>query len=215
MPRPKNNLFFGLGPKLTNEQKIYLDSIFDHQLTIVNAASGTGKSTLAVGAAKLLNKPLYYIFSPVEEQTMGFTPGSVEEKEQKYIQPLLDALLEINEEPSQVVYKEENIEAIKQGKVWVYPKSHVFTRGINIKDATVIIDEAQNFTKSELKKVLTRIHDSCKVIVIGHEGQIDLENPRDSGFKRVLEHFETEDYAKICKLTTNFRGKLAQRADLL
>lgn len=214
MPLPESaELFFGL--TLTDEQRKYVDSIFDYQLTIVNAKAGTGKTTLAVGAAKILGKPLVYIFAPVEEKRMGYRPGSQTTKEREYLQPLKDALMEINESPEKVVYNEENIEAQKSGHVWVYPMSHTFARGINLKDKTVIITEAQNFTISELKKVLTRIHDSCTVIIEGHDGQCDLPDPKKSGFVPYLEHFRNEPYANVVELTKNFRGKLAQHADEL
>jgi phosphate starvation-inducible PhoH-like protein len=213
LPLPKSaELFYGL--KLTDEQRVYVDSIFDNQITIVNAKAGTGKTTLAVGAAKILNKPLYYIFSPVEEDALGYTPGEVEDKESKYIVPLLDALKEIKEDHRFALYREANPEHI-QKVAWVFAKSHVFVRGSNIKNATVIIDESQNMTKGELKKVLTRIHDSCKVIMIGHDGQCDLDKPEKSGFVPYLEHFENEPYAQVVELTKNFRGRLARHADEL
>ncbi|MCI1763658.1 PhoH family protein [Heyndrickxia oleronia] len=215
MPLPKDHLFFNLGSKLTNEQKEYVDSIFDNQFTIVNAKAGTGKTTLAVAVAKLLSKDLYYIFSPVEERTMGFRPGDQREKEASYITPLKDALLEINESPERVIYDPDKPELLKRGEVWVYPMSHVFARGMNLKNATIIIDEAQNFTRGELKKILTRIHDDCTVIMIGHDGQNDLSKPEKSGFLPYIEHFKNEPYVKICKLTHNFRGKLATHADEL
>ena len=116
-------------------------------MTIVNARSGTGKTTLAVGSAKIIGKPLVYVFSPVEEGKMGFRPGTQQEKEAEYCQPLKDALLEINENPSQVIFDESNIDQLKAGHVWVYPKSHVFARGTNIKDSTVIIEESQNLSQ--------------------------------------------------------------------
>lgn len=222
MPLPKDNLLFGFGSKLTDEQKIYVDSIFDYQLTMVNARSGTGKTSLAVACAKIIGKDLYYIFSPVEEGAMGYRPGSQEEKESDYLSALKDALLEIDENPIQVIYREDFLadqkskkkmtDALKNGTVWVYPKTHTFVRGMNIKDATVIIDESQNFTKLELKKVLTRIHDNCKVIMIGHTGQIDICDG-DSGFAEYIEHFKDEEYANLCELSWNFRGKLAHHAD--
>jgi phosphate starvation-inducible protein PhoH and related proteins len=215
MPLPKNNLLFGFEPKLTDEQREYVNSIFDNQLTIVNARSGTGKTTLAVACAKIIGKPLVYIFAPVEEKRMGYRPGSQTEKEREYLQPLKDALMEINEPPEKVIYSEENIEAQKAGHVWVYPMSHTFARGINLKDKTVIIAEAQNFTRGELKKVLTRIHDSCTVIIEGHDGQCDLPDPKKSGFVPYIEHFRDEPYCKVIELTKNFRGRLAQKADEL
>jgi phosphate starvation-inducible protein PhoH and related proteins len=215
MPLPEHNLLFGFEPKLTEEQREYVDSIFDNQMTIVNAKSGTGKTTLAVACAKIIGQPLVYVFSPVQEKAMGFRPGKQAEKEREYYQPLIDALLKINEVPARVLYDEDNPDALKAGHVWVYPKSHIFARGTNIEECTVIIDEAQNFTRGELKKLLTRIHDSAKVIMIGHVGQIDLPDPKKSGFAPYIEHFADEPYCKTVELSVNFRGKLAQHADEL
>lgn len=110
MPLPGNNLLYGYAPKLTEEQRRYVDSIFDNQLTIVNAKAGTGKTTLAVACAAVIGKPLTYIFAPVAERTMGFRPGSQSEKEAEYVEPLKDALLEIGENPSKVIYDEENVD---------------------------------------------------------------------------------------------------------
>jgi phosphate starvation-inducible protein PhoH len=215
MPLPKDSMLFGFEPKLTDEQRTYVDSIFDNQLTIVNARSGTGKTTLAVACAKLIGKPLVYIFSPVEEKKMGFRPGTQQAKEAEYLQPLKDALLEINEQPEKSVYNEENLEAMKNGHVWIYPMSHIFARGINLKDKTVIISESQNFSRGDLKKILTRIHDSCTVIIEGHTGQCDLPDAKKSGFAPYIEHFRGEEYANVIELSVNFRGKLARHADEL
>lgn len=213
MPRPKDSMFFGFADKMTKEQKIYVDSIFDKRVTFVNAKSGTGKTTLAVASAKLLGNDLVYIFAPVQERTMGFRPGNQNEKEKDYLVPLIDALKEINENPNKVIFNEENMDALKNGDVWVFPMSHVFARGTNIKGKTVIIDEAQNFTVKELRKILTRIHDDCKVIIIGHVGQIDLDKPSKSGFSKYIKHLGWRDYASVCELTVNFRGVLANDAD--
>lgn len=211
----RDTLFFGLGPMLTDEQEEYVDSIFQNQLTIVDARAGTGKTTLAVAAAKLLGKKLIYVFSPTEENKLGYRPGTTAEKEADYLQPLRDALIKINENPDKVIFNRDNPSAVKNGSVWVYPQSHVFARGVNFENCTVIIDEAQNFIVPDLKKVLTRIHDDCKVIVIGHTGQCDLNDPSLSGFPRLIEHFRTKPYAKICHLTKNFRGRLSTDADEL
>lgn len=215
MGLPKDNMLFGFAPKLTDEQRVYVDSIFDNQLTMVNARSGTGKTTLAVACAKIIGKPLVYIFAPVEEGVMGFRPGTQAEKEREYLQPLKDALLEIGENPTQVMHDDDNIDAMKAGRVWVYPKSHIFARGTNIKDSVVIIAEAQNFTKGELRKVLTRIHDDCSVVIEGHAGQCDLANPETSGFVPYIAHFADKPYAQTCALNWNFRGRLANDADEL
>src|SRR5690554_3261877 len=101
-------MLFGLRKTLTEEQEKYINSIFDNQLTIVNARSGSGKTTLAVACAKLLGLDLNYVFSPVAERKLGYSPGTIEEKEIKYIQPLKDALLTIGEPPDKVIYREDN-----------------------------------------------------------------------------------------------------------
>jgi phosphate starvation-inducible protein PhoH len=84
---------------------------------------------------------------------------------------------------------------------------------VNLENKIVIIDEAQNFTTEELKKVLTRIHDSCKVIVVGHTGQVDISGR--SGFARYIQHFSTADRCEVCELTINHRGWLSSYADNL
>lgn len=215
MGMPKDTMLYGFADKLTQEQREYVDSIFDNQVTIVNAKAGSGKTTLAVACAALLQKPLIYIFAPVEEGKMGFRPGTQQEKEAEYYQPLIDALYEIGENPTKVIYDAENVEALKRGDVWVYPKSHIFARGTNIKDSTVIIAESQNFTRGELKKILTRIHDNCTVIIEGHDGQNDLPNPNKSGFVPYIEHLSKYDFVKTVHLSKNFRGRLSTVADAL
>jgi hypothetical protein len=102
---------------------------------------------------------------------------------------------------------------------WIVAKSHIFMRGTNMKKVGVIIDEAQNWTIPQLKKTITRIHDDCHVVVIGHTGQIDLRKSSDSGFAKTIEHFSVGlplEHARdvgICELSKNFRGWLSTHAD--
>lgn len=216
MGLPKNNLLFGFEPKLTTEQRIYVNNIFDKKVVFVAARSGSGKTTLATACAKILGKDLVYIFSPVEEKTLGYRPGSTKEKESDYIIPLKDALLEINEDPNKAIFNEDADPIIlKKHEFWVYPMSHTFARGINLKNKTIIIDETQNFTRGELKKILSRIHDDCTVICIGDPHQCDLKDPKKSGFLPYLEHYRNEPYAAVCELTKNFRGKISAHAEEL
>lgn len=237
--RKEKDMFYGFRETLTDEQANYLDSIQNNQMTISNSVSGSGKTTLAVAMAHYLNKKLLYVFFPVEEDKMGFRPGNQQTKESSYYGPLQDALLKIGEDPKRCIKIEDeedeffnfvsrddriyrSLNKKKKQKqdphpeVWVEAKSHIFMRGTNIGedgDLVVIIDEAQNGTKHELKKVLTRIHDNAITVVIGHTGQIDLPNPEQSGFPRLIEHFSQKPYAKICNLTKNFRGRLSRDAD--
>jgi phosphate starvation-inducible protein PhoH len=215
-------LFFGLAEKFTEEQKDYVNSIYSDNYDIVfcNSPSGSGKTTLAVAAAKMLvaekrYEGLVYVFTPVEENKMGFRPGTQVEKENAYTLPLKQALIEIGEQPEKAIMNVEDAKAMKEGSYWVETMSEVFARGINLKNKVIIIDEAQNWTVDQLRKLLTRCHDSCKIIVIGHTGQIDLLDKSSSGFKKYINHYEPMPRAKVCVLTKNFRGWVANHADAL
>lgn len=228
MPLPSADTvpLYGLAKRMTDEQRVYADSTFDNRLTFVNAPSGTGKTTIAVACAKFRweqskenkerNKPrrfLYYIYSPVEEDKMGFRPGNTREKGEDYLQPLKDALLEVGEDPAQAIWHPSDDDSILRDCSWVIAIPHVFARGMNIKDADVILAETQNWTRGEMKKVLTRIHDSCTVVAEGHDGQCDLPESSTSGFVPYLEYMAQFEYVNVVKLTKNFRGQLAQDAD--
>lgn len=227
MPKrlPKDILLFGLATKMTAEQKVFADAIYSDESDIVfcNAAAGTGKTTVSVALAKLLKDEgryrdgLLYVFNPVEENKMGFRPGTQCEKEKEYTVPLDNALIEIGEQPAKARWVPDNAQENRKrlDSAWVEATTHIFARGTNQKNKVIIIDEAQNWTIAQLRKMLTRCHDSCKVIVIGHTGQCDLPNPADSGFEFYLEHFRNEPRAAVCTLTQNFRGWMARHADAI
>src|SRR5690606_32414740 len=99
---------------------------------------------------------------------------------------------------------------------WLKVESDTFLRGTNKQNAVVIIDEAQNFTVDQLKKVIYRVHDTCRLVVIGYRGQIDLKNKEISGFIRVIEELERHnEKVKVCNLTKNFSGWISSMADEL
>ena len=211
--------FYGL--ILDEHQQQFVNAIFDPEKTIVfcNAVAGTGKTTLAMGAANKLVKDnrndldgIVYIVSPYGEQKQGYLPGSVTEKSEVYFEPAYQAILTCGLNPFSDVCS-ESMTAKKKGNGYIKMLTHTFLRGVNLENKVVILDEAQNFTVAELKKVLTRIHDSCKVIVVGHTGQVDISG--NSGFARYIHHFSGEDRCSICKLTINHRGWLSSYADAL
>lgn len=206
---------------LDDEQASFVDAIKDLSKTIVfcDAPAGTGKTTLAMGAANILVQDrrneldgIVYIVSPYGEQKQGYLPGSITEKSEVYYEPAYQAMIEVGMNPNTDVCN-ESMTAKKRGEAFVKLLTHTYLRGTNLQKKVVILDEAQNYTISELKKVLTRIHDSCKVIVIGHTGQIDIRG--GSGFARYLEHFEGQERCAVCRLTTNHRGWLSTFADEL
>jgi predicted ribonuclease YlaK len=216
----KNHMFFGLD--LTDEQKLFRDAIYedDYNIIFCNASSGTGKTTIAIAVAKLLVSEgryngLKYVFSPVEESRLGYSSGTIEEKESKYLLPLHDALMTINELPEKCIASSVVNISKKSCTTWIEAVSHTFLRGSNISQKIVVLDELQNWTVPEIKKVLTRCHDNCKIICIGHCKQIDLKNKNHSGFEKYIKHFESQSKCKVCKLTRNFRGQIATHADLL
>lgn len=212
----KDVMLYGLRKKMTDEQEAMVASILNNRLTIVDAPAGTGKSTVAVAVAKYLyestGQKAVYLFGTPQERTMGFRPGSTSEKELDYVAPLIDALQECNEQdPLTVIQLSDDM--VGTDKTWVEARSHTFLRGTNLKGKTIIIEEAQNLTRGEMKKVLTRISDDCTVVMIGHHGQIDLPKEGSSGFIPYLDHFKGEDYCEVITLSKNFRGQLAQHAD--
>ena len=207
---------------LDEEQVAFVEAIKDLRKTIVfcNAAAGTGKTTLAMGAANILVQDkrneldgIVYIVSPYGEGKQGYLPGSITEKSEVYYEPAYQAMVECGMNPYADVDSKTISEKKKAGDGYVKLLTHTYLRGTNLKNKVVILDESQNYTVPELKKVLTRCHDSCKVIVIGHTGQIDISG--GSGFARYLMHFENEDRAAVCRLTTNHRGWLSTFADQL
>ena len=206
---------------LDDEQKAFVDAILDQNKTIIfcNAKAGTGKTTLAMGAANILVHDkrndldgIVYIVSPYGEGKQGYLPGSITEKSEVYYEPAYQAMNEAHMNP----YTDVCVDAMtakKKGDGFVKLLTHTYLRGTNLKNKVVILDESQNYTVAELKKVLTRCHDSCKVIVVGHTGQIDIRG--GSGFQKYLEHFEGQEKCAVCTLTTNHRGWLSTFADEL
>ena len=216
----KNHPFYGL--KLDEDQLIFRDAIWDPKNLIVfaNCKAGTGKTLIAVATANLLVQyglydGIIYVVSPVQEEKSGFLPGDADSKTKVYTAPLYDALAKLDINPYTAV-NQESIMNQKDGAGYIDCVSHLWLRGCNLENKICIIEESQNFYKDELKKVLTRITDTSKTIVIGHSGQCDLyHNPERSGFEPYIEHFKNEPYAQICNLTINHRGVVSTHADEL
>ena len=215
---PKN-AFYDM--TLDEDQAAFVKAIKDKNKTIIfcDAPAGTGKTTLAMGAANILVQDkrneldgIVYIVSPYGEGKQGYLPGSITEKSEVYYEPAYQAMIEVGMNPYTDVCSDA-MTAKRKGEGFVKMLTHTYLRGTNLQKKVVILDESQNYTVAELKKVLTRCHDSCKVIVIGHTGQIDIRG--GSGFQKYLEHFEGHEKTAVCKLTTNHRGWLSTFADEL
>lgn len=218
----ENHVFYGI--PLDDEQRIFRDAIWDKDniITICNARAGAGKTLISLAVADLLVQyglydEIVYVVFPTMEQKQGFIPGSPDEKNAPYMEPLIDALLTLNINPHTAIKSPNNPQAEKSGLSYINFISHTYLRGTNFEKKVIIIDEAQNGYIDELKKVLTRIHDDCKVILIGHTGQCDLyKHPENSGFAKYIKAFEKiqdDPRVAICNLTINHRGWLSQFCD--
>lgn len=220
---PKNLdecLFYGIN--LDEEQRAFANAIWNPENLIVfcDAKAGTGKTTIATGVANMLVQyglydGIVYIAAPVQEEKLGYMPGDIQSKTSQYFDSLYQALIKLNIQP-QTAINQLAVENMKNGTGYIDTITHVFLRGQNFENKVVIVEESQNMYTDELRKVLTRIHDNCKTIVIGHRGQCDLyHHPENSGFAKYIEHFKDEPYAQICTLTKNYRGKVSTHADAL
>jgi len=209
-----DHIFYGLN--LDEDQKKFRDSIWDPNniVTICNAKSGCGKTLIAVATSVLLCQygrynGIVYIVFPTQEQKQGFIPGDPTDKNAPYRQPLDDALMTLGLNPQDII-KGDNMSAIKEGRAFIDFTADTYLRGTNFENKVVIIDEFQNGYFDQCKKVLTRIHDNSRCIIIGHELQCDIvKHPERSGFRRYIDAFmkiKDDPRVSICELTTNHRG---------
>lgn len=211
--------FYGL--VLDEDQTKFVNAILNPDNTIIfcNSKAGTGKTTLAMGAADILVQykkydGIVYICSAYGESKQGYLPGSITEKSEVYFEPAYQAMIECNMNPNVCVNSDSMINQ-KYGEAYVTLLTHTFLRGTNLKHKVIILDESQNYTISDLKKTLTRCSDDCKIIVVGHDQQCDLDDDSKSGFSRYIEHFRGHEHCEICTLTINHRGWVSQWADEL
>ena len=168
----------------TFNQKEYYRKIQDNDLVFGIGPAGTGKTYLAVviGVALLKKNIVRKIIltRPVVEagENLGFLPGDLKEKVDPYLRPLYDALYD-------VLGLEQTEKMIERGIIEIAPLAYM--RGRTLKDAYIILDEAQNTTKQQMKMFLTRLGFNSKMVVTGDETQIDLPKPVKSGLKHAKE----------------------------
>jgi len=215
----ERDLFYGL--YLDDEQLAFANAIWNPDIDIVfcNSCAGTGKTTIATGVANLLVQykffdNIVYIMSPYGEKKQGWLPGTITEKSSVYFEAFYQALMNCDINPHTSVNTESMVNQ-KNGTGFITCITDTFLRGTNLDNVVVIVDEAQNYTVPQLKKVLTRIGKKAKVIVIGHELQCDLDDNKVSGFIKYIEHFRDKERAAVCSLSTNHRGWISQHADEL
>ncbi len=163
--------------KTINQQR-YLEAIEQNDLVFSIGPAGTGKTYVAVvhALSKLKNGDISKIIltRPAVEagENLGFLPGDLKEKIDPYLRPLYDALYE-------VLGTKQTEELIERGTIEIAPLAYM--RGRTLENAYVILDEAQNTTKGQMKLFLTRLGFRSKMIVTGDLTQIDLPPRATSG----------------------------------
>ena len=156
----------------TAGQKRYVDSIRRNTITFGVGPAGTGKTYLAmamaVAALKRKEVGRIVLARPVVEagESLGFLPGTLQEKLDPYVRPLYDALFDMTD-------MERGNSLIEQGVIEIAPLA--FMRGRTMNDAFVILDEAQNTSREQMKMFLTRLGFNSKFVVTGDASQKDLK----------------------------------------
>jgi phosphate starvation-inducible PhoH-like protein len=166
-----------ISPKTPN-QKIYIDAIRSHDIVFGIGPAGTGKTYLAVAMAvsALVNNQVRSIIltRPAVEagEKLGFLPGDLAQKVNPYLRPLHDALHDM-------LGPEKSLDLIEQGTIEVAPLA--FMRGRTLSNAFIILDEAQNTTREQMKMFLTRIGFDSRAVITGDSTQVDLPDKKHSG----------------------------------
>jgi len=162
----------------THGQASYIQAIRDHDIVFSIGPAGTGKTYLAVAMAvaeyKARNVEKIILARPAVEagERLGFLPGDLQEKVDPYLRPLYDALYEIMGRDTALRLKEKEV-------IEVVPLAYM--RGRTLDNAFIILDEAQNTTREQMKMFLTRMGFGSKVVVTGDVTQIDLPEGKLSG----------------------------------
>jgi phosphate starvation-inducible PhoH-like protein len=178
-------------------QQAYVDAIKKDTVVFGVGPAGTGKTYLAVcmavAAFKSRQVEKIILTRPAVEagEKLGFLPGDLHEKVDPYLRPLYDALQEL-------LGLETYVKLMERGAIEVAPLAYM--RGRTLSNAFIILDEAQNTTKEQMKMFLTRMGEGSKMVVTGDVTQIDLDG-KDSGLVHATKVLENVEGISVCKLT--------------
>jgi len=180
-------------------QQTYMKAIAKNTITIGVGPAGTGKTYLAVAAAvaafreRTVNRIILTRPAVEAGERLGFLPGDLQSKIDPYLRPLYDALYDMLGAETFQKYQE-------RGAIEVAPLAYM--RGRTLDDSFIILDEAQNTTKEQMKMFLTRLGFGSKIVITGDVTQIDLPGDKVSGLKDALRVLEGVKDIAICKLTS-------------
>ena len=184
--------------KTVGQQK-YMTAISKNTITIGVGPAGTGKTYLAVAAAvaafreRTVNRIILTRPAIEAGEKLGFLPGDLQNKVDPYLRPLYDALYDMLGAETFQKYQE-------RGSIEVAPLAYM--RGRTLDDSFIILDEAQNTTREQMKMFLTRLGFGSKIVITGDVTQIDLPHDKVSGLKDAVSVLDGVKDIAICKLTS-------------
>jgi phosphate starvation-inducible PhoH-like protein len=195
----KNKIHFNLS--LNVEQKEVKASILRDTISVLTGKAGSGKTLLATQIA------LEYLFyreveriiitrPTVSNEDIGFLPGDIKEKMNPWVAPIHANMYMLYGKPKIEKFINENI-------IEIAPIS--FLRGRTFVNACVIVDEAQNVTKSQMEMILSRLGTNSKMLICGDVTQTDLKNKKDSGFPYLFNMVNSVPGLGVYELKTNHR----------
>ncbi len=184
--------------KTVGQQK-YMKAISQNTVTIGVGPAGTGKTYLAVAAAvaafreRTVNRIVLTRPAVEAGERLGFLPGDLQNKVDPYLRPLYDALYDMLGAETFQKYQE-------RGSIEVAPLAYM--RGRTLDDSFIILDEAQNTTREQMKMFLTRLGFGSKIVITGDITQIDLPDDKISGLKDAIRVLDGVKDIAICRLTS-------------
>ena len=190
-------------------QRKYIKAIEENTVTIAIGPAGTGKTYLAVAEAvralkdKKVNKIVMCRPAVEAGEKLGFLPGDLQNKVDPYLRPLYDALFDFLGAEGFLKYQE-------RGSIEVAPLAYM--RGRTLDESFIILDEAQNTTREQMKMFLTRLGFGSKIIITGDITQIDLPDNKKSGLVEAMRVLRNVEDIGIVKFTDKdvVRHKLVQ-----